>query len=133
VDGNSNGIPDDREQRLVDVNRNGVADSRERMIDRNRDGLDDRAANRYGGAACPPGLAKKTPSCLPPGQASRMFREGQRIPTGYDYYTDYNSIPELYRSRVPYADANRYIYRDNSVYVVDPRTRMVTQVIDLLR
>jgi hypothetical protein len=133
VDANRNGIPDSRERRLVDVNRNGVADDRERMIDRNRDGLDDRAANQYGGAACPPGLAKKTPNCLPPGQASRMFRQGQRLPTGYDYFTDYDRIPEAYRSRVPYADANRYIYRDNSVYVVDPRTRIVTQVIDLLR
>jgi hypothetical protein len=89
--------------------------------------------SQYGGAACPPGLAKKSPSCLPPGQANRMFREGQRIPTGYNYYTDYNAIPEVYRSRVPYVDANRYIYRDDSVYVVDPRTRVVTQIIDLLR
>jgi hypothetical protein len=62
-----------------------------------------------------------------------MFREGQHLPTGYNYYTDYNAIPEAYRSRIPYTDANRYIYRDDSVYVVDPRTRMVTQIIDLLR
>jgi hypothetical protein len=135
ADSNGNGIPDYRERRIVDVNGNGIADYRERLIDRDRDrdGIDDRMGRQYGGAACPPGLAKKSPSCLPPGQASRMFREGQRLPTGYNYYTDYNRIPEQYRTQVPYLDANRYIYRDNSVYVVDPRTRMVTQVIDLLR
>jgi len=133
ADSNRNGIPDYRERRTVDVNGNGIADYRERLIDHDRDGIDDRMGSQYGGAACPPGLAKKRPSCLPPGQANRMFREGQRLPTSYNYYTDYNRIPEQYRTQVPYLDANRYIYRDNSVYVVDPRTRMVTQVIDLLR
>ena len=34
--------------------------------------------------------------------------------------------------RVPFSDANRYIYRDNTVYVVNPRTRLVTSVIDLI-
>ena len=133
ADANGNGIPDFRERRMVDLNGNGVADYRERMIDRNRDGIDDRAGNQFGGGACPPGLAKKTPNCVPPGQAKRMFREGQRLPTSYSGYTDYNSIPETFRSQVPYMEANRYIYRDNSVYVVDPRTRVVTQIINLLR
>jgi hypothetical protein len=133
ADVNRNGIPDFRERRIVDLNGNGVADYRERFIDRNRDGIDDRAGGQYAGGACPPGLAKKSPACMPPGQAKRMFREGQRIPGGYDAYTDYNSIPERYRSRVPYLDSNRYIYRDDSVYVVDPRTRIVTQIVDLLR
>ena len=132
ADSNGNGIPDYRERRMVDLNGNGIADYRERLIDRDRDGIDDRI-NRYGGSACPPGLAKKTPGCLPPGQAKRMFNQGQRLPAGYNSFTDYNGIPEVFRSQVPYADANRYIYRDDSVYVVDPRTRIVTQVIDLLR
>jgi hypothetical protein len=133
ADSNRNGIPDYRERRMVDLNGNGVADYRERLIDRDRDGVDDRMGGQYGGSACAPGLAKKSPPCLPPGQAKRMFNQGQRIPTNYNSYTDYNSIPEAYRSQVPYMDASRYIYRDNSVYVVDPRTRIVTQVIDLLR
>jgi hypothetical protein len=133
ADVNGNGVPDFRERNMVDLNRNGVADYRERFIDRDRDGVDDRVGGRYAGGACPPGLAKKSPACMPPGQAKRTFREGQRIPGGYDSYTDYGSIPEMYRSRVPYLESNRYIYRDNSVYVVDPRTRMVTQIIDLLR
>lgn len=116
----------------LDIDRDGILDSRDRRVDRNRDGIDDRAQNRYGGAACPPGLAKKTPACVPPGQAKRMFEEGQRIPYGYNYFTDYNAIPEAYRTRVPYSDDYRYIYRDDRVYVVDPTTRVVRSIIDLL-
>lgn len=132
ADINNNGIPDFRERRMVDLNGNGIADFRERFIDRDRDGIDDRAENRYGGAACPPGLAKKDPACVPPGQARRMFEQGQRVPLGYDFYTDYNAIPLPYRSQVPYTDGYRYIYRDNRVYIVDPATRLVTRIIDLL-
>lgn len=116
----------------LDTNRDGIVDRRDRRIDRNRDGVDDRMQNQYGGNICPPGLAKKTPACIPPGQAKRMFNEGQRIPVGYDFFTDYNDIPEAFRTRVPYSDANRYIYREDRVYVVDPTTRLVTSIIDLL-
>lgn len=45
-----------------------------RLRDRNRNLIDDRnevPRREYGGALCPPGLLKKTPSCLPPGQAQR--------------------------------------------------------------
>jgi hypothetical protein len=59
-----------------------------------------------------------------------MFRQGQRIPTNYGALTDYNDIPSQYRSRVP--TGYDYIYRDNSVYVVDPQTRLVRSIIDLL-
>lgn len=133
ADINNNGIPDRREGRMVDLNGNGIADYRERFIDRDRDGIDDRAQNRYGGAACPPGLAAKTPACVPPGQARKTYEEGQRLPVGFDHYSDYNTIPEAYRSQVPYLESNRYIYRDDRVYVVDPTTRLVTRVIDLIR
>ena len=132
ADANSNGIPDFRERRMVDINNNGIPDFRERRIDLNRDGIDDRAQNRYGGAACPPGLAKKDPACVPPGQAKRMFEQGQRVPLGYNFYTDYNRIPERFHSQVPYLETNRYIYRDNRVYIVDPTTRLVTRIIDLV-
>jgi hypothetical protein len=92
----------------------------------------DRAVVGAGLNGCPPGLAKKSPPCLPPGQAKRLFEEGQRIPVGYHFFTDYSDIPELYRSRVPFDDDLRYIYRDDTVYVVDPRTRLVTDIIDLI-
>ena len=84
---------------------------------------------------CPPGLAKKDPACVPPGQAKRMFREGQRIPSNYDYFVDYDGIPQTYRDRIPadYRDGYRYIYReDEGIYVVDPATRLVRSIIDLI-
>lgn len=132
ADANNNGIADFRERRMVDTNNNGIADFRERLIDRDRDGIDDRAENRYGGNICPPGLAKKDPACVPPGQAKRIFNEGQRIPVGYSFFSDYDDIPVAYRSQVPFLETNRYIYRDNRVYIVDPTTRLVTRIIDLV-
>jgi len=119
--------------RDTDRNRNGVADRLERgFTDRNRDGIDDRAGNRYGGNVCPPGLANRTPACVPPGQAKRMFREGQRIPTNFNVFTDYNSIPADLRQRFNIPSGYNYVYRDNSVYVVDPTTRIVRSIIDLI-
>jgi hypothetical protein len=106
----------------TDRNRNGIADRLERRsVDRNRDGIDDRAQNQYGGANCPPGLANRTPACVPPGQAKRMFNQGQRIPTNYGAFTSYNNIPQEYRDRYDIPSGYNYIYRDNSVYVVDPK------------
>lgn len=121
----------------LDGNRNGIVDRRERgFVDRNRDGRDDRFAyrdaNRYGANACPPGLAKKGNGCMPPGQAKRLFAEGQRIPGGYNYYTDYNNIPVQYRNQYNLDPNYNYIYRDNSIYVVDPRTSLVQRVIGSL-
>ena len=135
IDANGNGILDWRERRTVDINRNGVPDWRERWIDRNRNGVDDRQeamANRWGGANCPPGLAKKTPACVPPGQAKRDFRVGQRLGTGYRYYTPYGNIPVTLRNQYGLNNDYRYVYRDNTIYVVDPRTSLVTRIIDAI-
>jgi hypothetical protein len=122
----------------LDGNRNGILDRRERGYrDRDRDGRDDRFENRndrrYGSNDCPPGLAKKNNGCMAPGQAKRLFREGQRVPGGYNYYTDYNNIPVQYRNQYNLDPNNRYIYRDNQIYVVDPRTTQVQRIIGSLR
>ncbi len=113
------------------------ADSRHmitrRLRDRDRDGIDDRdeaLAHKYGGALCPPGLAKKTPACMPPGQAKRLFREGQRVTRNYRYYTPFGDIPMSLRDRYDLSSQNRYIYRDNVIYVVDPRTRLISDIIN---
>ena len=124
---------DARRTSRADLNRNGIPDHRERFVDRNRDGVDDRRGNRYGGNACPPGLANRSPACVPPGQARRMFREGQRVPANFGSFTNYNDIPAHYRNRYDIPEGYNYIYRDNSVYVVDQRTRLVRSVIDLIR
>lgn len=91
-----------------------------------------RANNRYGANSCPPGLAAKGNGCLPPGQAKKLFNVGQRIPTGYHFYTPYGEIPVAYRDRYGLATDGRYIYRDDSIYVVDPTTSLVTRIIDLI-
>jgi len=135
ADVNGNGILDYRERRRVDINRNGVADWREQFIDRNRDGVDDRnqaMMNRWGGAACPPGLAKKSPACIPPGQAKRMFREGQRVPTNYGNFTDFSDIPVQFRNQYNLDPNQRYIYRNDQIYVVDPRTSLVQRIISAI-
>ncbi|HEX2804274.1 MAG TPA: hypothetical protein VHN55_09900 [Sphingomicrobium sp.] len=106
-----------------------------RAQDRNRNGIldaDEALARKYGGALCPPGLAKKTPACMPPGQAKRIFREGQRVAGNYRYYTPYGDIPLSLRDRYDLSDDYRYIYRDNAIYVVDPATSLVTRIIDAI-
>lgn len=122
--------------RMSDPNRNGIPDFRERAVDRNRDGVDDRAQNQFGGQFCPPGLAKKTPACIPPGQAKRMFNEGQRLPTNFRDLTDFNDLSPEFRDRLPSefrSDNFDFLVRDNSIFVVDPTTRVVRSIIDLLR
>src|SRR5215208_828197 len=104
-----------------------------RALDRNRNGIrdaDEALARRYGGALCPPGLWKKTPSCMPPGQAKRLFREGQRLSNNYRYYTPYANIPLTLREQYDLDPNFRYIYRNNVIYTVDPTTRIVTDIIN---
>ncbi|MGI8610971.1 MAG: hypothetical protein ACR2KH_01650 [Sphingomicrobium sp.] len=86
-------------------------------------------ANRWGGANCPPGLAKKNPPCVPPGQAGRTFNVGQRYPTNFGYYS-YNNIPVGVRDDYDLDDDDRYVYRNGTLYVVDPRTRLIERIIN---
>ena len=105
------------------------------IVDRNRNGIWDRdeaLARRYGGALCPPGLAKKTVACMPRGQAKRMFREGQRLSSNYRYYTPYGNIPLALRERYDLSDDYRYVYRNNVIYTVDPATRAVTNILNAI-
>ncbi|HEX8527851.1 hypothetical protein [Allosphingosinicella sp.] len=114
--------------RRIDTDRDGIPDYRDRT--------DNRRGNRYGGAACPPGLAKRTPACVPPGQARRTFRQGQRVPASYRDYVAYQDLlgrlPESYRDDIPAGDY-RYIYDDDRVYVVNARTRLISSIINILR
>ena len=85
----------------------------------------------YGLGGCPPGLAKKTPACVPPGQAKQLFNVGQRVPFGYNGLLGYDALPYDIRSRYaagidPYS---RYIYRDDYLYRVDPRTMVVSEIL----
>lgn len=135
IDANANGILDWRENRRVDINRNGIPDWNEGRIDRDRDGIDDRQEammNRWGGASCPPGLAKREPPCIPPGQVGRAFREGQRLPVNYRWYTPWSDISGDWRTQYNLDDDYRYIVQERYIYEVDPTTRAVRRIIDLL-
>ncbi len=79
---------------------------------------------------CPPGLAKKHNGCLPPGQAWRI---GQRAPWNNDRYVDYGSLPSYYRDRYPYSSGQRYYYSGNRVYTIDPTTRLIRSIVNILR
>lgn len=122
-----------RINRTTDLDRDGIPDYRDRhvtRVDRNHDGIDDRVQGRYGANACPPGLAAKDNGCLPPGQARRMFSQGDRLPSGYNFYTPYADIPNSYRTQYGLDPSGRYIYRDGRIYDVDPTTLIVRRILE---
>jgi hypothetical protein len=88
----------------------------------------------YGAGGCPPGLAKKATPCVPPGQAKKLFGVGQRVPLGYNGLLGYNALPQSLRSYYgPQLDPySRYVYDQNYLYRVDPRTMLVQQVLNAL-
>ncbi|HEX5238944.1 MAG TPA: hypothetical protein VFW39_10845 [Sphingomicrobium sp.] len=83
----------------------------------------------YGVGGCPPGLAKK--GCIPPGQAKKLYR-GQRWQSGFGTYYSYSRIPYDLRRRYRLSDRYRYYYRGGTIYVVNPRTMLIAQVISAL-
>ena len=86
----------------------------------------------YGTGNCPPGLAKKHNGCLPPGQAKKRYDVGQRLPYGYNSYTPYNQIPYDLRNQYGLDPYGRYIYRDGYLYEVNPRTRIISQILSAI-
>lgn len=86
----------------------------------------------YGGGGCPPGLAKKNNGCMPPGQAKKLYRTGQRFPQSYGNRWSYNQIPYDVRQRYGFDSNDRYYYGDGYIYRVDPRTQLIQQVVSAL-
>lgn len=85
---------------------------------------------------CPPGLAKKDPACVPPGQVGkswtpdRIYVEGDRI------RGDYVLIPqddwdEL--SLTPYDDGTVYVVIDNQIVRVKQSNLVVIEPIRILK
>src|SRR4051794_37658918 len=98
-------------------------------------GYDDRGRGGqygYGLGGCPPGLAKKHNGCMPPGQARKLYRTGQRFPRNYGNLWSYNQIPYDLRRKYGLDPNDRYYYGDGYIYQVDPRTRLIEQVISAL-
>ena len=79
---------------------------------------------------CPPGHAKNS-ECMPPGQYKKLFNVGQRVPLGYRGLLAYNALPYDLRNRygTRIDPRSRYIYQDNHLYRVDPRSMVVSEVL----
>jgi hypothetical protein len=86
----------------------------------------------YGVGGCPPGLAKKNPQCVPPGQAKKLYGVGQRLPLGFGTPYAYNQIPYDLRSQYGLPPYGSYYYGDGYLYRVDPRTMLIQQAIAAL-
>ena len=86
----------------------------------------------YGVGGCPPGLAKKHNGCMPPGQAKKLYRIGQRFPLSYGNRWSYNQIPYDLRRQYGFEPDDRYYYGDGYVYRVDPKTMLIQQVVSAL-
>ena len=86
----------------------------------------------YGIGGCPPGLAKKHNGCMPPGQARKLYRTGQRFPLSYGNRWNYNQIPYDLRQRYDFDRNDRYYYGDGYIYRVDPKTQLIEQVVSAL-
>ena len=86
----------------------------------------------YGAGGCPPGLAKKHNGCMPPGQAKKLYRTGQRFPRNYGNLWNYNQIPYDLRQQYDFDRNDRYYYGDGYVYRVDPKTMLIEQVVSAL-
>ena len=75
---------------------------------------------------CPPGLAKKTPACVPPGQAKK-WQVGDRFAERYDPIRDWRS----YRLPQP-ADGQSWVRVGDVILKVDDDTRRVIEILDLV-
>ena len=84
------------------------------------------AKSKFGN--CPPGLAKKNPPCIPPGQAKKIYGIGDRYYND-DYLTDY----DRYRYGLPRLPYGQSYYRvGDSLLRVDDETREVLELIEAL-
>ena len=77
---------------------------------------------------CPPGLAKKNPPCIPPGQVGKNYRIGER----YDedgYWADDDRINY---GLPPLPRGESYYRVGDSLLRIDDETRLVLELIDVL-
>lgn len=76
---------------------------------------------------CPPGLAKKSPACVPPGQAKKRWNRGDHL-----RIEDYRRIADPRRYDLQ-ARPDWDYYRDgNRVYRVDRDTRRILAILNLI-
>jgi hypothetical protein len=79
--------------------------------------------------SCPPGLARKSPACVPPGQAKKLGL-GDRI--GSDWFRE-RRIPAWYSGFYPETEDYYYRYDDEGyIYRIDREGDLVSSIIPLL-
>ena len=86
----------------------------------------------YGRGACPPGLSKHDGHCMPHGQYKKRYNIGQRFPSGYGNLWAYNQIPYDLRRQYGFDPGYRYYYGDGYLYRVDPKTMLISQVVNAI-
>lgn len=72
-------------------------------------------------ANCPPGLAKKNPPCIPPGQAKKLSRDYRPRYKDYrprykDYHPRYKIGDRIYEDYRIIRDVDRYGLREGDLY-----------------
>lgn len=81
---------------------------------------------------CPPGLAKKSPACVPPGQVRHDdIRYGTRVGDRLRV-ADYVIIRDPRRYDLGYRSGWDYYRDDNRIYRVDSDTRRILAVLNLV-
>jgi hypothetical protein len=82
-----------------------------------------------GNGHCPPGLAKKSPACMPPGQAMK-YQRGPRIGDRIsDYHYHLIRYPDRYDLQ-PLRSGERYYVIDGQILRVDQDTY---EILDFIR
>ena len=77
---------------------------------------------------CPPGLAKKSPPCIPPGQVGKTYRIGDTYSGDGSWSGDDRILYGL-----PQLSAGESYYRIGDQFLrVDDDTRLVLELIDVL-
>lgn len=75
---------------------------------------------------CPPGLAKKNPPCIPPGQAKKFAVGGTLPEDGWVFIPD-----DVASLLAPPPSGARYVRMDKDVYLMIEGTRKVLDAIEL--
>lgn len=83
---------------------------------------------KHGHEGGPPGLEKK-PYGLPPGQAKKMWRRGERVPTVYYSETRYIVMhPERYHLR-PAPIGYRWVLIEDDAYLVRRDNGLISDIV----
>jgi hypothetical protein len=74
---------------------------------------------------CPPGLAKKSPPCVPPGQAKK-YKIGSVLPDGVVY----SPVPPAWGLHAP--DGYQYVKVDKDVLLISEASKKIIDAVTLL-